>query len=184
MKPLSIFLVGLCVTAGIANVAAGCGSSENGGPTADAGVVPVFDGPVMVFGGGTDGGGDGGSTTLLGALTITPTTPSVTVTTGQPAQPVQFTAAVGGTPTGVAWAIDRGELGTIDANGLFTPTGTLGGTATVTAVYGSEKVTTTITVNILTTQQGDPAWTAGPLDAGAGGYRRRRGRRPGGGAFA
>ncbi len=178
MKPLSIFLAGLCVTAGIASVASGCGSSGNN-PSTDAGVVPTFDGPVMTFGGGDGGAGGDGSTALLGALTITPTTPSVTVTTGQPAQTVQFTAAVGGVPTGVAWAIDRGELGTIDANGLFTPTGTLGGTATVTAVYGSEMVTTTVTVSISTTQQGDPAWTAGPLDAGTGGYRGVGGDGPG-----
>ena len=107
-------------------------------------------------------------------LTIAPLGPVVTVTTGQTPPTVQFTASVGGTPTGVAWGIDRGEIGTISASGLFTPTGTLGGTGNITAVYGGEKATTTVTVNILTTQQGDPAWTAldgGTLDAGAGGYR-------------
>ena len=126
----------------------------------------------MLFGnpGGDGGGTDAGNTHLQGALAITPLTPSVAVTTGQAPQPVQFMATVGGTPTGVAWGIDRGELGTINSTGLFTPTGTLGGTATVTAVYGSQTVTTTITINVLTTQQGDPAWMAGPLDAGTGGY--------------
>ncbi len=125
----------------------------------------------MIFGGGGDGGADG-ATLLQGTLAVTPLTPVVTVTTGQTPGTIQFVATVAGAPTGVAWGIDRGELGTISANGLFTPSGTLGGTANVTAVYGSQKVTTTVTVNILTTQQGDPAWIAdgGVLDAGAGGY--------------
>ena len=87
-------------------------------------------------------------------------------------------------PTGVAWAIDRGELGTIDANGLFTPTGTLGGTATITAVYGAQTVTTTVTVSISTTQHGDPALDRRSARRGHRRLRRRRRRRPGRGAFA
>jgi hypothetical protein len=124
----------------------------------------------MLFGlGGDAAPGDAGAP-LLGALAIAPSVPVVNVTTGQMPMTVQFTATVGGTQTAVAWGVDRGEIGTIDSNGLFTPTGTLGGTATITAVYGSQKATTTVTVNILTVQQGDPAYTAGALDAGAGGY--------------
>ena len=133
----------------------------------------------MLFGLGGDAGRTDGATPLQGALVIAPMTPVVNLTTGQAPSPVQFTATVGGMPTGVAWGIDRGELGTISPSGVFTPTGTLGGTANITAVYGSQKVTTTITVNILTTQQGDPAWMAGPLDAGAGGYRGVGGDGPG-----
>jgi hypothetical protein len=172
VKPSSTFLAGLLLFSGAASgIAVGCGGSgETGG--ADAG-APITIGPSdsgMLFGLGGDAGASDGATPLQGALVIAPMTPVVNVTTGQAPSPVQFTATVGGMPTGVAWGIDRGELGTISASGVFTPTGTLGGTANITAVYGSQKVTTTITVNILTTQQGDPAWMAGPLDAGAGGY--------------
>ncbi len=174
MKPLSTFLVSLLFLSGISSgVAVGCGGSgETGGGDAGEPITVGPDGGMMLFGnpGGDGGGTDAGNTHLQGALAITPLTPSVVVTTGQAPQPVQFMATVGGTPTGVAWGIDRGELGTIDSSGLFTPTGTFGGTATVTAVYGSQKVTTTITISVLTTQQGDPAWMAGPLDAGTGGY--------------
>ncbi len=170
MKPLSTFLVGLLVLSGVASgTVAGCGSSgESGG--GDAGEpISIAPDSSMVFGNPADGGGDG-ATLLQGPLVITPPTPSVSVTTGQAPPTVPFQATVGGTPTSVAWGIDRGELGTISASGVFTPAGTLGGTATITAVYGSQKATTTVTVNILTTQQGDPAWMAGPLDAGTGGY--------------
>jgi hypothetical protein len=173
VKPLSTFLVGLVFLSAVTSgVAVGCGGSGGDTGGGDAGEpITVAPDSSMLFGNpGGDGGGADGGAHLQGPLAIMPLTPSVTVTTGQAPQPVQFTATVGGTPTGVAWGIDRGELGTISASGLFTPTGTLGGTATVTAVYGSQKVTTTITVNVLTTQQGDPAWMAGPLDAGTGGY--------------
>jgi hypothetical protein len=188
VKPFSTFLVALLLLSGAASgVVVGCGSSgESGDGRADGGhdatsFVPTDSG--MVFGGGGDGGQDGASTPPQGTLTITPLTPAITVTTGQAPSSVQFSAAVNGTPTGVAWAVDRGELGTISTNGLFTPTGTLGGTATITAVYGGQKVTTTITVNLLTTQQGDPAWMATPdggvLDGGAGGYEGVGGDGPG-----
>jgi hypothetical protein len=171
VKPFSTFLAGLLLLSAAASGAAvGCGSSGNSA-SSDAGQMIEPSDSGMIFGGGGDGGADG-ATLLQGTLAVTPLTPVVTVTTGQTPGTIQFVATVAGTPTGVAWGLDRGELGTISANGLFTPSGTLGGTANVTAVYGSQKVTTTVTVNILTTQQGDPAWIAdgGVLDAGAGGY--------------
>jgi hypothetical protein len=172
VKRLSSLLVGLLVLSGSATgIAVGCGGSgETGGADAGQLIIGTPD-SSMVFGGGTpDGGSSDGAIPPQGPLAITPLMPTVTVTTGQMPPTVPFMATVGGTPTSVAWGVDRGELGTISASGVFTPTGTLGGTATITAVYGSQKVTTTITVNVLTTQQGDPAWMAGPLDAGAGGY--------------
>jgi hypothetical protein len=182
VKPSSSFLVGLLlVSAATSGAAVGCGSSTGTNESAEheAGAILPPSDSGMLFNGASDGGSDGAPAPLQGALSITPLTPAVTVTTGQMPMSVQFTASVGGTPTAVAWGVDRGELGTISATGLFTPTGTLGGTATITADYGSQKVTTTITVNILTTQQGDPAWMAGPLDAGAGGYQGVGGDGPG-----
>jgi hypothetical protein len=183
VKPLSSFLVGLLLLSGAASgIAVGCGGSGATGGSRDAGQPQPVPGPFdsgMLFGlGGDASPGDGGAP-LQGPLAISPQMPVVNVTTGQTPQPVQFTATVGGTTTGVAWGIDRGEIGTISPSGLFTPTGTIGGTATITAVYGSQKATTTVTVNILTTQQGDPASMAGPIDAGAGGYQGVGGDGPG-----
>jgi hypothetical protein len=182
VKPSSSFLVGLLLLSGAASgIAVGCGGSGESGAGGDAG-QPLIVGPSdsgMLFGLGGDAAlGDGGKP-LQGILIILPQMPVVNVTTGQAPQPVQFTASVGGTPTAVAWGVDRGEIGTISPTGLFTPTGTLGGTAKITAVYGSQTAVTTVTVNILTTQQGDPAWMAGPLDAGAGGYQGVGGDGPG-----
>jgi hypothetical protein len=180
VKPSSTFLAGLLLfSAAASGAAVGCGSSDNSA-SRDAGQMIEPSDSGMIFGGGGDGGADG-ATLLQGTLAVTPLTPVVTVTTGQTPGTIQFVATVGGAPTNVAWGIDRGELGMISASGLFTPSGTLGGTANVTAVYGSEKATTTVTVNIVTTQQGDPAWMgdAGVLDAGAGGYEGVGGDGPG-----
>jgi hypothetical protein len=180
VKPLHIVLCGALVTSATAGLAAGCGSGGSSAGGRDAGtLIGPADSSILMFGDDTDSGVDG-STFRQGTLVITPTAPTVAVTTGQPAPSVQFSATVGGTATSVAWGIDRGELGTIDGNGVFRPSGTIGGTGNVTAAYGGQKVTTTITVTIKTTQQGDPAWTAGPLDAGAGGYRGVGGDGPGG----
>jgi hypothetical protein len=143
----------------------GCGGSGHatGVPSDDASVL--VDAPS--FFGGDDGSSDGA---LQGPLTIVPAMPVVTVVTGQALPTVQFTANVGSTTVAAAWAIDRGELGSIDVGGLFTAAGTIAGTANISAVYGATKATTTITVKIQTTQQGDPAWSANPPVAGAGGY--------------
>jgi hypothetical protein len=176
VKPLLNFLVGLVLVGVAASGAmAGCGSSGNSGSPADAGLVVFPDGGGGTFV-GDDGGGDASGQPLQGTLAITPLTPTVAVTAGQPLPTLPFTATVGGVQTGVAWGIDRGELGTISSSGVFTPSGNLGGVGTITAVYGSQKVTTTITVTLSVTQQGDPAWMTSQadggaaFDGGAGGY--------------
>ncbi len=134
-------------------------------------------------------GGDGGTTIILtgqdgsvgqGTLAITPLAPVLTAVTGSPPPTQQFSATVGGQATaGVGWAIDQGALGSIDKTGKFTATGTVGGVAKVSATTGSQTVSTTITVNLQTTDNGDPAWSATPGDAGAGGYGGVGGNGPG-----
>jgi hypothetical protein len=172
--------------AAIASIVPGCGSSEDtsrfqmldgsadGNVTSDA---------LLHFGSSGTGGGDG-STGQQGVLTIMPLMPVVNVVTGQPLPTAQFTAYVGGKQTAVVWSIDRGELGTIGTStGLFTAAGTIAGVGNITAAYGAQKATTTITVQIQTTADGDPAWSppdAGGLDAGAGGYGGVGGGGPGG----
>jgi hypothetical protein len=142
--------------------AVACGSS-GGGPTGSDASVPSDDGGPSLI------NGDDGSPSQ-GVLAIAPLAPVLAAVTGQPPPTQKFTATVGGQPVSVAWAFDRGELGTIDATGLFTATGTVGGVGHVTAAYGTQKATTTVTVNLQTTQQGDPSWSNNPPDAGAGGY--------------
>jgi hypothetical protein len=171
VKPLSKILATLLLGSG---AAAGCGGSGNS-ETPDSGLVVVTPDSSLGTFGGDDGSAGDGQAILQGMLAVTPTTATVTVTTGQAIMPVQFTATVGNVQTAVGWGVDRGEIGMINSSGLFTPSGNIGGTATITAVYGSQKVTTTVTVNILTVQQGDPAYSPIPdggtaPEAGAGGY--------------
>jgi hypothetical protein len=137
-------------------VAFGCGDAErrlsSGGDAAVGGddlAVPDLGGPPSV-----------------GPLQIMPQDPVVTVTAGQ-TPTVQFTATV----DGVSWTIDRGELGSIGVGGgLFTPTGTIGGKATVTATLGTQQASTSVTVILQQTQNGDPDYKL-PLPApGTGGY--------------
>jgi hypothetical protein len=149
-----------------------CGSSEgeqgvSEGGAGDATHAPDVNFVISSSGGGGDSGADGPA---QGVLTIAPLMPTVTLTTGQALPTVSFTAFVGGTPMGAAWALDRGELGTISASGVFTPSGTIGGIGNITAVYGSQTATTTISVVIQTTDHGDPAYSPAGFDAGAGGY--------------
>ncbi len=103
---------------------------------------------------------------------------TVTITDGTSSTPtVQFTAASGGHPVDVGWSVDRGEIGTITPSGLFTPTGTTGGTADVIAGLGSSRASTTITVILKRTQNG----FTGPIDlTSAGGYGGVGGEGPGG----
>ena len=116
----------------------------------------------------------------VGTLTVAPVAPVLTVVTGSPLPTQQFTAIVNGQPaTGASWSIDQGQLGTINAAGLFTPSGTAGGVGHITATTQGLTATTTITVNLQTTDTGDPGWTATPGDAGAGGYGGVGGNGPG-----
>ncbi len=120
--------------------------------------------------------GGGSSST---ALSITPSAPVLTVRTGQPAATVAFKASSAGATVNAKWLLDRGELGSIDANGVFTASGRLGGTAHVSASYGSLTAITTVTVNLETVDHGDPEWSAQPAPVGPGGYHGVGGNGPG-----
>ena len=157
-------LLAVAIACGAIGACGGSGGNHGGGGGNDAS-VPVDasgDGPSLIT------TGDGSAP--QGALAIAPLDPVLTAVTGQTPPTQQFTATVNGVATGAAWSFDRGELGTIDAKGLFTASGTYGGVGHVTASVGSQKATTTVTINLQTTQQGDPTWSSNPPDAGAGGY--------------
>jgi len=153
----------------------GCGSSAGnaeGESTSvpEGGLDATFAADVHFGLGNSSGGGDSSTDGAQGPFAIAPLTPTVTVVTGQPLPTVAFTATVAGTETGAAWSIDRGELGTISTSGVFTPSGTIGGIGKITADYGSQLATTTISVVIETTQTGDPSYSVNGFDAGTGGY--------------
>lgn len=161
---VSVAFAGVLLACVVVAAGPGCGSSGNnshGG--ADGGTPgPGDDGGPSLF-----GNGDGGS---KGTLAIAPLSPTLTVVTGKPVPTQKFTATFGGHAVQPAWGIDQGQLGSIDATGLLTPTGTLGGVAHVTASYSGQKVSTTVTTDLQTMQLGDPGWSSSVPDAGAGGY--------------
>ena len=117
---------------------------------------------------------------MAGPLVIAPLDQVVTAAPG--AMPtVQYTATVNGTPVAPQWTIDRGEIGTIDvASGLFTASGTIGGKATITAKYQTDTASTTVTVKLQQSQNGDPGFPA--PSPGPGGYGGVGGSGPGPGA--
>ncbi len=146
-----------------AAIAGACGSS--GGDS-------TFNGED---GGASSSGSSGESSTSSGFLptpdgTLPSNTPfditpagaqTITVPFGTHAPTIAFAATAKGAPAAAAWHLDRGDLGTIGAGpsetATFTPSGTVGGTATLTASYGSQIVKRTITVKITAQQNGSSA---------------------------
>ncbi|MFI5301509.1 MAG: hypothetical protein ACHREM_25760, partial [Polyangiales bacterium] len=91
----------------------------------------------------------------LGTLDVTPATPqTLTVTIGSAVPTLQYQATYGSTLVAATWTVDRGEIGGVSGSGLFTPTGTVAGTATVTAAYGGQSVKRTVLVKLSATQSG------------------------------
>jgi hypothetical protein len=105
---------------------------------------------------------------MAGPLIIAPLDQVVVAAPGQ-MPTVQYSAMVNGQSVAPAWTIDRGEIGAVGvANGLFTAGGVIAGKASITATLGAQKVSTTITVKFMQSQNGDPGYPA-PAP-GAGGF--------------
>jgi hypothetical protein len=171
---LGVFLIGLCAAAACGRDPGAFKVGAGGGADGGGGVAPGADGgPVGVLVPQDDGSSPAGS------LVIAPLAPVVTVITGKPLPTVQFSAKIGGAAATAAWLLDRGELGTIDKTGLFTPSGTIAGSGNITASYGGVSTKTTVTVNIQTTDQGDPGYVPSPPPPGPGGYGGVGGNGPG-----
>ncbi len=129
---------------GAAAIAVACGSSEGtssfpngpGGP--DGSVTPIFDSGVF---------GDGSPASDASSLYIQPADSTIDV---PPASTVQFQAFARGsaTPVAATWSVDSPLVGSIDAQGLFTPTGLVGGVVTVFAQREQRTATTTLTVKV------------------------------------
>ncbi|MGD0526489.1 MAG: hypothetical protein ABSE49_15180 [Polyangiaceae bacterium] len=97
-----------------------------------------------------------------GVLVISPTSQSITVPYGTQTPTVQYTATINGNPVPASFATDSGQIGTVSAStGLMTPTGTIGGTAHISATYLGQTVATPLTVTVQLTQNGDPGGGVG-----------------------
>jgi hypothetical protein len=141
-------------------VAAACGSGNNGsafvpgGGDASVGDGGIGDGG---FGDAPLLGGDGG--TGQGTLAISPQNPSITIKNGSvPTQAFTTTLTENGVAKTVtsSFSLTDYTVGNITGAGTFTPQGAIGGTATVVAMFGNAKATTTVTVTVdISAQLGD-----------------------------
>jgi hypothetical protein len=167
----------------LAALGGACGSSSNSSNFKPGQDASVSDGSNGDGAGGSDApnlfsdataGGD-----ATGTLTITPANPTVVVPYGKQSPTVTFVASEGGTNVAASFAIDLGQIGSIvAATGVMTPTGKVGGTANVTATYGSQKATTKVTVVLQLIDNGAPAGS--DAGGGAGGNGGVGGSGPGG----
>ncbi len=168
-RPLPRLGLVLLVCLLVGATAGACGSSHDGFTAGPA------DASVDGSGDGTVGGGDGptllGDGPASGSLAISPANKTIDVTYGQQTPLVQYTATVGGATVHASFAIDLGPVGAMNAStGVMTPTGRIGGTANVTATYGSQKQSTQLTVRLHMVDNGAPAgYDAGGGTGGTGG---------------
>ncbi len=127
---------------GVAALGGGCGSNGDKSvftpPGTDAGL-----GDTGTLGDSGHTFGDDGSN--LTGLTISPSNPTLNFPNPTTQQ---FTALEGGTPVTPQWTVDVADIGTIDATGLFTASGLIGGPTTVTATDGTLKASTVLTVHL------------------------------------
>ena len=116
-----LVLGGLLVVA--TAIGAACGGGGSKATPDDGGVADVTagDGPGSLL------GGEGG----LQTLAVTPQNAKLAVSA--PGTTLQFTATVNGNPVKAQWTVDAPAVGTIDATGLFSASGLLGGQSTIEA---------------------------------------------------
>jgi hypothetical protein len=167
------WIAGLGAAMWVGGLLGACGSTQSSnfdGGAGDSGIGPG-DGES-----GRDGtihlsdGGNGDGTTKTGPLVISPANKTLAVTIGSKPPTLNYVATVGGSPVPVSWSIDRGELGMINSSsGLFTAGETVGGTGHITATYGKETASTTVTISLELTENGGMSVDGGVSDAGAGG---------------
>jgi hypothetical protein len=173
MRSASRWVASLCLFLAVA-VAAACGSGKNtsvfqpdGGEGGGGSTDASDKGDVLkLFDSGLGEGGLGGT----GPLAITPVNQTLNVTIGAPAPTINYVAKLGSQTVTASWAIDRGELGTLNpSTGLFTAGQTVGGTGHVTATYGKMTATTSVTVFLHYSENGGAGIDAGTGAGGVGG---------------
>src|SRR5258706_15133288 len=113
-------------------------------------------------------GFDEGGTPDGGMLFFTPQNQTITIVDGK--GPMEaFTATMDGKPVPATWQVDRGEMGDIDANGVFTAKGTIGGVLNVTATYQGISGSASLKVLVQVTQNGGNEGPGGVGGEGTGG---------------
>jgi len=163
-RPFFALLLVLSVALGAAIAACSAGGSNRTDPLDDdTGVVD----PDSIATDTTDPFDIAPPGDVAMALSIAPLDSVIDVTVGGAIPTVTYTATADGKTVAPAWKVDRGEIGIIDAAGVFTPGGKIGGKATITATYGGKTASTSVTVKLHMTQNGDP--DAGKPVTGAGG---------------
>jgi hypothetical protein len=136
-------LVAACGSNASSSVFPGDASVTDGGLSGDAPTSDV--GSFLGDGASGEGGG------VQGTLAISPQNPTLTVTNGAiPTQAFTTTLTLNGSTQTVTsnWALTDYTVGGITPAGAFTPQGTIAGTATVLATYGSVTAQTKVTVTV------------------------------------
>ncbi|MEZ4306548.1 MAG: hypothetical protein R3F14_00660 [Polyangiaceae bacterium] len=162
-------------------VAAGCGATNTGDSAGSAGSTTAGAGGT---GGTTGQGGEAGCgfldcTTsagvggdITGQIVLDPQNPVVTITNGN-ILTIPFTAKFNNVDVTdkVVWVFDKPEVGDIDVNASFVPTGIVGGQGNLKAQYSNAEGSTTVTVFIKKTVNagGIPQNVIDALDAPSGG---------------
>ncbi len=157
MRVLRLSLAGLALGAMACGSKSGgfAGGSDAGGISDGSGLTDVTmgsDGPSL-----SDDGPmfmEAAPTKPVTGLTITPAQTTLVTMNGSPAsQQYQVTATYNDGTSGplaspADWSCDQPAIGSIDANGNYTAIGSLGGTVTITAKYGTLSATATLVVKI------------------------------------
>ncbi len=175
LGPLSGLAFGLAAALA---VGVGCGSSggngagSSGGGSDDAGGNYDATLPADFNPDGGGGGGDGSTNVLQ----ISPSAAqTLNVTAGTTSPTIGFTATLNGQPANAAWSVDRGDIANINvgpsASSTFTPRGTTGGYATVTATLNNQTASCVVLVKLIAQQNGFNPNAPGegnqyPVDAG------------------
>lgn len=115
--------------------------------------------------------GEGGAVSAAGELVIVPADPVLTATLDSPHPSVTFQATLRGSAIAARWSFDRAELGSVDETGRFSASGEVGGVGRVSASFGGVTATTSVSVNLELTEQGDPNWKPQSEQVGPGGFR-------------
>jgi hypothetical protein len=140
----------LCVLALVIAASAGAACSGGAGRQGESASGAGADGGAP----GSGGGNPLGDNPILESLTIDP--PSATIASLNGAMPTQAFAVRAKYSDGssqsvssvASWSTDAPLVGAVDATGLYTASGTLGGVAHVSAAYEGKTATATLTVKL------------------------------------
>jgi hypothetical protein len=127
-----------------------------GGGGSGQGAAPPIDVPGVGAGGSVivPVGGSGPSEPVSD-LRIVPSDPVITITLGQPVPPVPFELLRDGVRvTAPRWVVQDADLGAMSEDGAFTPGGDVGGATTIHAYVGDRRASTTLTVYLISEDNG------------------------------